>query len=93
KHLHIWAGQFAFFAGAIQCYRGVELVSANDSLHFSAIEDMVEFEIGNFGFVYNYVMPIWFGVIGIIFLFLETRKQLKRVRGCSRSPRSIAHEE
>ncbi|CAM9989666.1 unnamed protein product, partial [Ascophyllum nodosum] len=78
KHLHIWAGHFAFLAGAVQCYHGVKLVSAKDSLHFSAIEDMVEFEVGNFGVVYNYVMPIWFGVIGITFVFLETRKQLKR---------------
>ncbi|CAN0197906.1 unnamed protein product, partial [Ascophyllum nodosum] len=78
KHLHIWAGHFAFLAGAVQCYHGVKLVSAKDSLRFSAIEDMVEFEVGNFGFVYNYVIPIWFCIIGIIFVFLETRKQLKR---------------
>lgn len=45
KHVHIWFGHFAFLAGAIQCYRGVELVSATDSLHFSAIEDLVEFEV------------------------------------------------
>lgn len=45
KHFHIWAGHFAFAAGAFQCYRGVALVSASDSLVFQAVEDIVEFEV------------------------------------------------
>lgn len=38
KHFHIWSGHAAFIAGAIQCYRGVELVSSQDSLVFSTFE-------------------------------------------------------
>ncbi|CAN0347517.1 unnamed protein product, partial [Scytosiphon promiscuus] len=36
KHFHIWAGRFAYAAGVIQCYRGLELVSGDDQLVFSA---------------------------------------------------------
>lgn len=36
KHFHIWAGRFAYAAGVIQCYRGLELVSSSDELLFSA---------------------------------------------------------
>lgn len=36
KHFHIWAGRFAYAAGVIQCYRGLELVSSDDELIFSA---------------------------------------------------------
>ena len=38
KHLHIWAGRFAYLAGVVQCYRGVELVSSGDSLLFSTLD-------------------------------------------------------
>ncbi|CAM9379499.1 unnamed protein product [Ectocarpus sp. 13 AM-2016] len=36
KHFHIWAGRFAYAAGLVQCYRGLELVSSDDELLFSA---------------------------------------------------------
>lgn len=36
KYFHIWAGRFAYLAGVVQCYRGLELVSADDNLVFSA---------------------------------------------------------
>lgn len=36
KHFHIWAGRFAYLAGVIQCYRGLELVATSDDLIFSA---------------------------------------------------------
>ncbi|CAB1101232.1 unnamed protein product [Ectocarpus sp. CCAP 1310/34] len=36
KHFHIWAGRFAYAAGLVQCYRGLELVSSDDELIFSA---------------------------------------------------------
>lgn len=36
KHFHIWAGRFAYAAGVVQCYRGLELVSSDDQLIFSA---------------------------------------------------------
>lgn len=38
KHFHIFAGWFAYFAGLVQCYRGLELVSGTDKLVFSAVE-------------------------------------------------------
>lgn len=38
KYIHIYLGWFAYGAGLIQCYRGVELVSGSDSLVFSAAE-------------------------------------------------------
>lgn len=38
KHFHIYAGWFAYFAGLVQCYRGLELVSGTDKLVFSAVE-------------------------------------------------------
>ena len=36
KHCHIWAGRFAYLAGVVQCYRGLELVSSSKELVFSA---------------------------------------------------------
>ena len=36
KHFHIWAGRFAYLAGVVQCYRGLELVASNDELLLSA---------------------------------------------------------
>ncbi|CAN0421524.1 unnamed protein product [Ectocarpus sp. 12 AP-2014] len=36
KHFHIWAGRFAYLAGVVQCYRGLELVSSDDNLVLSA---------------------------------------------------------
>lgn len=36
KHFHIWAGRFAYLAGVVQCYRGLELVSSDENLVFSA---------------------------------------------------------
>lgn len=36
KHFHIWAGRFAYLAGVVQCYRGLELVVDSDELVFSA---------------------------------------------------------
>lgn len=35
-------------------------------------------QIGSFGFVYDFGFPTWFGVIALIFIFLETRKQYRR---------------
>ena len=32
----IWAGRFAYLAGVVQCYRGLELVSSSKELVFSA---------------------------------------------------------
>lgn len=43
KSLHIWFGQFAYLAGAVQCYRGVELVSSSDSLIFSTFD--IDYEV------------------------------------------------
>lgn len=45
KHFHIWAGRFAYLAGVVQCYRGLELVSQDDSLVFSA-GDGLDLEVG-----------------------------------------------
>lgn len=42
KYFHIWAGRVAFLAGAVQCYRGVELVSSADTLIFSALDIDIE---------------------------------------------------
>lgn len=36
KFFHIYAGYFAYLAGVVQCYRGLELVASNDKLIFSA---------------------------------------------------------
>ncbi|CBN76583.1 delta-9 desaturase [Ectocarpus siliculosus] len=38
KHFHISAGWFAYAAGLVQCYRGLELVSGSDKLIFSAVD-------------------------------------------------------
>lgn len=38
KYLHIYAGWVSYAAGAVQCYRGLELVAGNDQLVFSAAE-------------------------------------------------------
>lgn len=36
KFFHIYSGRFAYLAGVVQCYRGLELVSSDDKLIFSA---------------------------------------------------------
>lgn len=36
--MHIYLGWFAYAAGLIQCYRGLELVSHTDRLIFTAVE-------------------------------------------------------
>lgn len=36
--MHIYLGWFAYGAGLIQCYRGIELVSGADKLMFSAVD-------------------------------------------------------
>ncbi|CAM9704645.1 unnamed protein product, partial [Ectocarpus fasciculatus] len=77
KFFHIYAGRFAYLAGVIQCYRGLELVASNDKLIFSA-GDGLDLQLGSFGFVYEKAFPAWFGLIALIFLFLETRKQYRR---------------
>lgn len=38
KHIHIYAGWFAYVSGLVQCYRGLELVSGSDKLVFSAAD-------------------------------------------------------
>ena len=38
KHFHIWSGRFAYVSGVVQCYRGLELVSGDDDLIFSAVD-------------------------------------------------------
>lgn len=37
-------------------------------------------QVGNFGFINNYFLPVWFGALAVSVAFLETRKQVKRVR-------------
>ena len=50
KHFHIYAGWFAYLAGLVQCYRGLELVSGSDKLVFSAAEI-------NFSVSYSCIRP------------------------------------
>lgn len=38
KHIHIYAGWFAYVAGLVQCYRGLELVAGSENLIFSAAD-------------------------------------------------------
>ncbi|CAM9145144.1 unnamed protein product [Ectocarpus sp. 8 AP-2014] len=73
KFFHIYAGRFAYLAGVVQCYRGLELVASDDKLVFSA-GDGLDLQLGSFGFVYEKVFPAWLGLIALIFLYLETRK-------------------
>ena len=40
KYFHIWAGRFAYLAGVVQCYRGLELVSGSDELLFSTFDGL-----------------------------------------------------
>lgn len=47
KHLHIYAGWFAYVAGAVQCYRGLELVAGGDGLLFSVTGIDFEVRIGH----------------------------------------------
>ncbi|CAM9873857.1 unnamed protein product [Ectocarpus sp. 6 AP-2014] len=77
KFFHIYAGRFAYLAGVIQCYRGLELVASDDKLIFSA-GDGLDLQLGSFGFLYEKVFPAWLGLIALIFLCLETRKQYRR---------------
>ncbi|CAM9298493.1 unnamed protein product [Ectocarpus sp. 4 AP-2014] len=77
KFFHIYAGRFAYLAGVVQCYRGLELVASDDKLVFSA-GDGLDLQLGSFGFVYEKVFPAWCGLVALIFLFLETRKQYRR---------------
>ncbi|CAM9317590.1 unnamed protein product, partial [Sphacelaria rigidula] len=76
KYVHIYLGWFAYGAGLIQCYRGIELVSGADKLMFSAVD--IDFTFANFGIVRRYVFPVWLGIIPPIFLYLEVRKQYRR---------------
>ncbi|CAM9611990.1 unnamed protein product, partial [Ascophyllum nodosum] len=76
-YFHIWAGRFAYVAGVVQCYRGLELVSADDNLVFSA-GDGLDLKLGTFGKVQDYVFPVWFAVIAVSFLVCEGRKQYYR---------------
>ncbi|CAM9216757.1 unnamed protein product [Sphacelaria rigidula] len=76
KHLHIWAGRFAYLAGVVQCYRGVELVSSADRLLFSTLD--IDIEFASFGLVRTYFFPLWFGFLVVAFAFYETRKQMRR---------------
>ena len=47
KYFHIYSGRFAYLAGVVQCYRGLELVAGEDQLLFSAGD--TEFEVMNIG--------------------------------------------
>ena len=38
KYIHIYAGWFAYMAGLVQCYRGLELVAGAEKLVFSAVD-------------------------------------------------------
>eukprot|EP00903_Cladosiphon_okamuranus_P012613 g11801.t1 len=76
KHFHIYAGWFAYLAGLVQCYRGLELVSGTDKLVFSAVE--INFTLGNFRVVQSTLFPIWLGIVPPVFFALEVRKQFKR---------------
>eukprot|EP00903_Cladosiphon_okamuranus_P015565 g14370.t1 len=77
KHFHIWAGRFAYLAGVVQCYRGLELVSKEDSLVFSAGEGL-DLELGKYEWVQKYAFPAWFCVVALSFVVLETQKQYHR---------------
>ncbi|CAM9534507.1 unnamed protein product [Ascophyllum nodosum] len=77
KYFHIWAGRFAYLAGVVQCYRGLELVSDRDNLVFSA-GDGLDLNLGTFGKVQQYFFPSWFAFIALSFAFLESRKQYRR---------------
>eukprot|EP00904_Undaria_pinnatifida_P011388 jgi/Undpi1/737/HiC_scaffold_10.g04201.m1 len=76
KHFHIYAGWFAYIAGLVQCYRGLELVSGADKLVFSAV--YINFTMGNFEIVRSTLFPIWLAVVPVFFIALETRKQFHR---------------
>ncbi|CBJ27734.1 peroxidase [Ectocarpus siliculosus] len=77
KHFHIWAGRFAYAAGVVQCYRGLELVSSDDELIFSA-GDGLDLQLGSFGWVKDYLFPAWFALVAGGFLVLEAQKQYQR---------------
>ncbi|CAM9831972.1 unnamed protein product [Ectocarpus sp. 4 AP-2014] len=77
KFFHIWAGRLAYAAGVVQCYRGLELVSSDDELIFSA-GDGLDLQLGSFGWVKDILFPAWFGLISGGFLILETQKQYHR---------------
>lgn len=47
KHFHIWSGRFAYLAGVVQCYRGLELVASDDALLFSP-GDGLDLEVRSF---------------------------------------------
>ena len=44
KHFHIWAGRFAYLAGVVQCYYGLELVAGSDNLVIS-VGDGLDLEV------------------------------------------------
>ena len=48
KHFHIYAGWFAYVAGLVQCYRGLELVASSDNLIFSAVDISFKVRTANF---------------------------------------------
>ncbi|CAM9174754.1 unnamed protein product, partial [Laminaria digitata] len=76
KHFHIYAGWFAYVAGLLQCYRGLELVSGADKLILPAGD--INFTLGNFEIVRSLLFPIWLGLVPVFFLYLEVRKQFAR---------------
>eukprot|EP00752_Nemacystus_decipiens_P001683 g1633.t1 len=77
KHFHIWAGRFAYLAGVVQCYRGLELVSSQDNLVFSA-GDGLDLELGSYEWIEKFAFPLWFAFGALLFLTLEARKQYRR---------------
>ncbi|CAM9319898.1 unnamed protein product [Pylaiella littoralis] len=77
KHFHIWSGRIAYLAGAVQCYRGLELVSGDDNLILSA-GDGLDLELSNYDTIKNVAFPLWFVVIAACFVFFESRKQYRR---------------
>eukprot|EP00904_Undaria_pinnatifida_P011027 jgi/Undpi1/7054/HiC_scaffold_21.g09528.m1 len=77
KYFHIWAGRWAYLAGVVQCYRGLELVSGRDELIVSAF-DGLDVKLGSFSTVKNYVFPVWFAAISVAVICLESQKQYRR---------------
>ncbi|CAM9558139.1 unnamed protein product [Pylaiella littoralis] len=77
KHFHIWAGRFAYLAGVVQCYRGLELVSGDDTLILSA-GDGLDLELANFDTIQDIAFPLWFLCVAVLFVILEARKQYRR---------------
>lgn len=53
------------------------LASGPSSVGFRLFDRRIA-QLGNFGWTKDYVFPTWLGLLGLCFLFFETRKQYHR---------------